>query len=53
VALIAGHTSVSTGMLVMALVGIACAIVATLMLPETAGRDLAEPGARQVTRRTE
>lgn len=41
VALIAGRTSVTTGMLVMALAGIACAIVATLLLPETAGRDLA------------
>jgi MFS family permease len=45
VALIAARTSVSTGMLVMALAGIACAIVATLLLPETAGRDLAEPPA--------
>jgi MFS family permease len=43
VALIATRASVSTGMLVMALAGIACAIVATLLLPETAGRDLAEP----------
>jgi len=41
VALIAAHHRVSTGMLVMALSGIACAIVATLLLPETAGRDLA------------
>lgn len=31
----------SVGMLVMALAGIACVIVATLLLPETVGRDLA------------
>ena len=44
VAMIAGHYNVkiSIGMLVMALTGIACAIFATLMLPETAGRDLRE-----------
>jgi MFS family permease len=42
VALIAQHytVSISIGMLVMALSGIALAIIATLMLPETAGRDL-------------
>jgi MFS family permease len=34
---------ISTGMLIGALSGIALAIVATLMLPETAGRDLSEP----------
>lgn len=43
VALIATRTSVTTGMLTMALAGIACAIIATLMLPETAGRDLSQP----------
>jgi hypothetical protein len=43
VALIATRASVSTGMLVMALTGVALAILATLMLPETAGRDLREP----------
>ncbi len=42
VALIATNHKVSTAMLVMALSGIACAIIATLMLPETAGRDLHE-----------
>ncbi|HXC60960.1 MAG TPA: MFS transporter, partial [Steroidobacteraceae bacterium] len=45
VALIAQHymVSISVGMLVMALSGIVLAIVAVLMLPETAGRDLREP----------
>ncbi len=45
VALIAQHymVKISVGMLVMALSGIALAIVAILMLPETAGRDLHEP----------
>jgi len=44
VAMIAAHyhVRISIGMLVMALAGIACAILATLMLPETAGRDLRE-----------
>jgi MFS family permease len=45
VALIARQASVSTGMLVMALAGVACAIFATLMLPETAGRDLSQPAS--------
>jgi MFS family permease len=42
VALIAQRftTSISVGMLVMALSGIVLAVIATLMLPETAGRDL-------------
>ena len=46
VAMIAANYNVriSIGMLVMALTGIVCAIVATLMLPETAGRDLREVG---------
>jgi len=46
VAMIAANYNVriSIGMLVMALAGIVCAIVATLMLPETAGRDLREVG---------
>jgi MFS family permease len=34
---------ISTGMLIGALSGIALAILATLMLPETAGRDLSQP----------
>lgn len=49
VTLIAQHytTRISVGMLVMALSGIVLAVVATLMLPETAGRDLREAGARK------
>jgi MFS family permease len=45
VALIAQHymVKISVGMLVMALSGIALAIISILMLPETAGRDLREP----------
>jgi MFS family permease len=45
VALIAQHymVKISVGMLVMALSGIALAIISILMLPETAGRDLHEP----------
>jgi MFS family permease len=45
VALIAQHymVKISVGMLVMALSGIALAILSILMLPETAGRDLHEP----------
>jgi sugar phosphate permease len=50
VALIAQHYSarISVGMLVMALSGIVLAIIALLMLPETAGRDLRDttPGKR-------
>jgi MFS family permease len=50
VALIAAHynAKISVGMLVMALTGIACAILATLLLPETAGRNLAEPAPTEV-----
>jgi MFS family permease len=40
VAQLAKTTLVSSAMLTMALIGILCAIVATLMLPETRGRDL-------------
>jgi sugar phosphate permease len=49
VALIAQRftTSISVGMLVMALSGIVLAVIATLMLPETAGRDLREGAARE------
>jgi len=53
VALIATRASVSTGMLVMALSGVVLAVLATLMLPETAGRDLRAPAPtddRGVTR---
>jgi predicted MFS family arabinose efflux permease len=42
VALIAMKSTVSAGMLTMALSGIACVFIATLMLPETAGRNLKE-----------
>jgi len=47
VALIAQNygVKISVGMLVMALSGIVLAIIATLMLPETAGRDLREVDA--------
>lgn len=47
VALIAQHygVGISVGMLVMALSGIVLAIIATLMLPETAGRSLTEPAS--------
>jgi MFS family permease len=47
VALIAQHygVKISVGMLVMALSGIVLAIIATLMLPETAGRDLRQTDA--------
>ncbi len=42
VAIIAGHygVNISVGMLVMALAGIVLAVIATFLLPETAGRDL-------------
>lgn len=39
----ADMVGISTGMLIGALSGIVLAIVATLMLPETVGRDLSEP----------
>jgi len=39
----ANHVGISTGMLIGALSGIVLAILATLLLPETAGRDLSEP----------
>lgn len=41
VALVATMTTLGGGMLVMGVAGVACAILATLLLPETAGRDLA------------
>src|SRR5690606_10047005 len=40
VALVASVSAISTGMLVMGIAGASCAIVATFLLPETAGRDL-------------
>jgi len=43
VALISRRAPVSTGMLVTALAAVCCAILATFLLPETAGRNLAEP----------
>jgi MFS family permease len=43
VALLAAFMPVSAGMLIVALFGIASAMIATFMLPETAGRDLAQP----------
>lgn len=43
VAMLAAYMPVSAGMLITAVFGIACALVATLLLPETAGRDLAKP----------
>jgi len=45
VARIARTLPVSTSMLIMALIGIVCAIIATLMLPETVGRDLSQSAA--------
>lgn len=45
VAFIAAFTSVSGGMLIMGITGVTCAILATLLLPETAGRDLATVGS--------
>ncbi len=40
VALIAAHQALSFSMMAMGMVGAACAFIATLLLPETAGRDL-------------
>lgn len=40
VALFAGFAQLSTGMLIMGIAGVSCAIIATFLLPETAGRDL-------------
>jgi MFS family permease len=45
VALVATVTTVSGGMLAMGITGVTCAILATLLLPETAGRNLATIGA--------
>lgn len=46
VALVAGMTSLSTGMLVMGIAGVLCAVAATFLLPETAGRDLRVAGSQ-------
>jgi MFS family permease len=40
VAILAAHQALSFSMMTMGIVGAACAFVATLLLPETAGRDL-------------
>ena len=40
VAILAGHLALSLSMMTMGMVGAACAFIATLLLPETAGRDL-------------
>ncbi|MCW3835637.1 MFS transporter [Sphingomonas canadensis] len=42
VALLAGAMALSTGMMLMGFAGVICTVLATLLLPETAGRDLAE-----------
>ena len=46
VALVATLTTLSGGMLAMGIAGVCCAIIATLLLPETAGRDLATIGEK-------
>jgi MFS family permease len=46
VAVVATVTTLGGGMLVMGIAGVCCAVVATLFLPETAGRDLATVGAK-------
>jgi MFS family permease len=45
VAVVATFTTLGGGMLVMGVAGVCCAVVATLFLPETAGRDLATVGS--------
>jgi MFS family permease len=42
VALLSATMALSTGMMLMGFVGVICTVVATLLLPETAGRDLVE-----------
>jgi MFS family permease len=39
-------TRISMGMLVMATIAMSCAIIATFLLPETAGRDLSKPAPK-------
>ncbi len=46
VALVAAFTPLSVAMMIMGIVGVSCAIVATLLLPETVGRDLATVGEK-------
>ena len=40
VALVAGFSTLATGMMAMGIAAVACAVIATFLLPETAGRDL-------------
>lgn len=42
-------TTLGGGMLAMGIAGVCCATVATLLLPETAGRDLATIGEEITT----
>ena len=44
VALIAAHLALSVSMMAMGMAGATCAFIATLLLPETAGRDLRVAG---------
>jgi predicted MFS family arabinose efflux permease len=45
VAFVAMTTTLGTAMLIMGVAGVCCAVVATLLLPETAGRDLTAIGS--------
>jgi len=42
VAILSTMMALSTGMMLMGFAGVACTVIATLLLPETAGRDLRE-----------
>ena len=42
VAMVAAYTRISTGMVVMSVTAQLCAILATFLLPETAGRELTD-----------
>ncbi|HEX6997704.1 MAG TPA: MFS transporter [Gammaproteobacteria bacterium] len=44
VAVVAAFAPLSVAMMIMGIAGVSCAIVATLLLPETVGRDLATVG---------
>jgi MFS family permease len=44
VAILSAHMPLSTGMVIMASIAQSCAIIATFMLPETAGRELTDLG---------
>ena len=46
VAILASHLALSSSMMTMGIVGATCAFIATLLLPETAGRDLRGDGGR-------